>query len=83
MNLPRIGQGCKVVGIAAMICVIVPHCALFMERFSQRNVIPTPYDPEGPEPLYSWMRVLVGVGAGSVLLWIGDVLKSKGKGGGG
>jgi hypothetical protein len=79
MNRARIGTVFKVIGVAAMVCVLVPHCALFVQRFSQRNDIPVPYDPEGAEPLYSWMRVLIGVGVGSVLLWIGGLLKPSDK----
>jgi hypothetical protein len=81
MNLRRIGNGCKLLGLAVMACVLVPHLLLFIQRVSQSRTWPPPYSPEGPEPLVSWMRVLVGVGVGSVLLWVGDLLKSRSKGG--
>jgi hypothetical protein len=80
MHLRHIGTALKLLGVAVMVYLLIPLALAFtQDNFSSQPLLYLPEGAprEGFEGYDCWVRAFVGIAGGSVLFWLGDVLKSR------
>jgi hypothetical protein len=80
MHLRHIGKALKLLGVAVMVYLLIPLALAFtQDGFSSQPLLYLPEGAprEGSEGYDCWVRAFVGIAGGSVLFWLGDVLKPK------
>ena len=79
MNLRHIGNGLRLIGAGVMVWLLVPLVVAFFQRKLQPR--PLHYVPddlhEASQAFGCGVRAYLGVAVGFVLMWLGDVLKSR------
>ena len=80
MHLRHIGTAVKLLGVAVMVYLLIPLALAFtQDGFSSQPLLYLPEGAprEGSEGYDCWVRAFVGIAGGSVLFWLGDVIKPR------
>ena len=80
MHLRHIGTALKLLGVAVMVYLLIPLALAFtQDPFPSQPLfwLPEGAPREGSEGYDCWVRAFVGIAGGSVLFWLGDVIKPR------
>jgi hypothetical protein len=80
MHLRHIGTAVKLLGLAVMVYLLIPVALAFtQDGFSSQPLLylPEGAPSEGSEVYDCWVRAFVGIAGGSVIFWLGDVIKPR------